>query len=198
MSWLVLVLIPGCQKAALPNSDGGEVGRAGSSRSLSGDPRPARRRSFGSGEAISSSEPASTSVVAGGVPRDLGGNTASEVVRQASDDDRAGGNVPGRLATHGQHGAVLAAPGRQVRPGSLWAELPCPLKASHGLGRRPRTRARPATPGTISGDYALKLRTASCMAPAHLSQARGRSRSSSRSSFAVPGRPVNDTVPPRP
>jgi hypothetical protein len=25
MSWLVLVLIPGCQKAALLNSDGGEV-----------------------------------------------------------------------------------------------------------------------------------------------------------------------------
>src|SRR5258708_15258162 len=35
------------------------------------------------------------------------------------------------------------------------------------------------------------------MAPAHLSQARGRSRSSSRSSFR-PRRLVNDTVPPRP
>src|SRR5260370_42067608 len=35
------------------------------------------------------------------------------------------------------------------------------------------------------------------MAPAHLSQARGRSRSSSRSSF-TPRRLVNDTVPPRP
>ena len=61
----------------------------------------------------------------GGVPRDLRGNTAGEVVRQASDDDRDGGNV---------------------------------------LGRRTRTRARPAAPGTISGDYALKSRTASCMA----------------------------------
>jgi len=162
------------------------------------DPRPARRRPFGSGEATSSSEPASTSVVAGGVPRDLGGNTAGEVVPQASDDDRNGGNVPGRLAMHGQHGVVLAAPGRQVRPGSLWAELPCPLKADHGPGGRTRIRARPATPGTISGDYALEFRIASCMAPAHLSQARGTSRSSSRSSFTVPGRPVTDTVRRRP
>jgi hypothetical protein len=76
------------------------------------DPRPACRRSFGSGEATSSSESASTSVVVRGVPRDLGGNTAGGVVRQASDDDRDGGNVFGRLATHGQHGVVLAAPGR--------------------------------------------------------------------------------------
>jgi len=128
------------------------------------DPRPARRRPFGSGEATSSSEPASTSVVVRGVPRDLGGNTAGEVVRQASDDDRDGGNVLGRLATHGQHGVVLAAPGRQVRSGSFWAELPCPLKASHGPGRRTRTRARPATPGTISGDYALESCTPSCLA----------------------------------
>ena len=103
-----------------------------------------------------------------GVPRDLGGNTAGEVVRQASDDDRDGGDVLGRLAAHGQHGVVLAAPGRQVRSGSFWAELPCPLKASHGLGRRTRTRARPATPGTISGDYALESRATSYMAPAHL------------------------------
>jgi hypothetical protein len=42
------------------------------------DPRPARRRPFGSGEATSSSEPASTSVVVCGVPRDRGGNTAGE------------------------------------------------------------------------------------------------------------------------
>src|SRR5258708_28973982 len=35
------------------------------------------------------------------------------------------------------------------------------------------------------------------MAPAHLSQARGRARSSSRSAF-TPRRLVNDTVPPRP
>ena len=133
------------------------------------------------------------SVMSGAMqPRDLGGNTAGEVVRQASDDDRDGGNVLGRLATYGQHGVVLAVPGRQVRSGSLWAELPCPLRASYGLGRRTRIRARPATPGTISGDYALELRTASCMAPAHLSQARGISRSSSRSSFTVPRRPVND------
>ena len=133
------------------------------------------------------------SVMSGAMhPGDLGGNTAGEVVRQASDDDRDGGNVPGRLATYGQHGVVLAAPGRRVRPGSLRAELPCPLNAGYGLGCRTRTRARPATPGTISGDYALELRTASCMAPAHLSQARGRSRSSSRSSFTVPRRPVND------
>ena len=122
------------------------------------DPRPARRRPFGSGEATSSSQSASTSLVVRGVPRDLSGNTAGEVVRQASDDDRDGGNVPGRLAMHGQHGVVLAAPGRQVRSGSLWAEPPCPLKASYGLGRRTRTRARPAAPGTISGDYALESR----------------------------------------
>ena len=103
MSWLVLVLIPGCQKAALLNSDGGEVWPP--------------FRLWRSHKLI---EPASTSVVAGGVPRDLlGGNTAGEVVRQASDDDRAGGNVPGRLARHGQHGVVLAAPGGQVRPGSF-------------------------------------------------------------------------------
>ena len=156
------------------------------------DPRPVRRRPFGSGEATSSSEPASASVVVRGVPGDLGGNTAGEVVRQASDDDRDGGNVPGRLATYGQHGVVLAAPGRQVRPGSLRAELPCPLKAGHGLGCRTRTRARPAAPGTISGDYALESGTTTCMVPAHLSQARGTSRSSSRSSFTVPRRPVND------
>jgi MreB/Mbl protein len=61
-----------------------------------------------------------------GVPHDLGGNTAGEVVRQASDDDRDGGNVLGRLATHG---VVLAAPGRQARSGSWRAELPCPLTA---------------------------------------------------------------------
>jgi len=72
---------------------------------------------------------------------------------------------------------------RRGRPGGFWAELPCPLKASHGPGRRTRTRARPATPGTISGDYALQSRTTSCMAPARLSQASSRSRSSSRSSF---------------
>jgi hypothetical protein len=82
--------------------------------------------------------------------------------------------------------------------GELVAELSCPLKASHGLGRRTRTRARPAAPGTISGDCALESRATSCMAPAHLSQARGTSRSSSRISFTGPRRPVNDTVPPRP
>ena len=90
------------------------------------------------------------SVMSGAMhPGDLGGNTAGEVVRQASDDDRDGGNVPGRLATYGQHGVVLAAPGRQVRPGSLWAELPCPLKAATasavapgpGLARRRRARS---------------------------------------------------------
>jgi len=57
------------------------------------DPRPARRRPFRLWEATSSSESTSTSVVVRGVPRDLGGNTAGEVVRQASDDDRDGGNV---------------------------------------------------------------------------------------------------------
>ena len=98
------------------------------------DFRTARRRPFGSGEAASSPEPASTSAVVRGVPRDFGGNTAGEVVRQASDDDRDGGNVLGRRATHGQHGVVLAAPGRWVRSGSLRAELLCPLKASHGPG----------------------------------------------------------------
>src|SRR6266849_6485611 len=61
-----------------------------------------------------------------------------------------------------------------------------------------RPRARPATPGTIRGDYELESSATSCMAPTHLSQARGKSRSSSRSSFTVPRRPVNDTVPPRP
>jgi len=67
-----------------------------------------------------------------------------------------------------------------------------------GPGRRIRTRARPAAPGTICGDCALESRTTSCLAPAHLSQARGRSRSSSRSSLPFSRRPVNDTVPPRP
>jgi hypothetical protein len=33
----------------------------------------------------------------------------------------------------------------------------------HGVGCRTRTRARPATPGTIRGDYALKSGTTSCM-----------------------------------
>jgi hypothetical protein len=37
---------------------------------------------FGYGEATTSSESASTSVVVRGVPRDLRGNTAGEVVRQ--------------------------------------------------------------------------------------------------------------------
>ena len=58
------------------------------------DPRPVRRRPFGSGEATSLSEPASASVVVRGVPGDLGGNTAGEVVRQASDDGRDGGERP--------------------------------------------------------------------------------------------------------
>src|SRR5271167_3882307 len=64
-------------------------------------------------------------------------------------------------------------PGRRVRPGSFWAELPCPLKASRGLGCRTRARARPATPGTIRGDHALKSGTTSCMVPACLRQPAG-------------------------
>jgi len=72
---------------------------------------------------------------------------------------------------------------RRGRPGGFWAELPCPLRASRGLGRRARTRARPATPGTISGDYALGSRTASCMARLTWVRRAGRSRSSSRGSF---------------
>jgi hypothetical protein len=185
-SWLVLVAdsrVPEGGPAELRRRRG--LAAPGRVDRYTEDPRPARRRPFGSGEATSSSESTSTSVVVRGVPRDLSGNTAGEVVRQASDDDRDGGNVLGRLATHGQHGVVFAAPGRQVRSGSFWAELPCPLKASHGLGRRTRTRARPATPGTISGDYALESGTTSCMAPTHLGQARGTSRSSSQSSFTL-------------
>ena len=58
-------------------------------------------------------------VVARGVPRDLRGHTAGDVVRQASDDDRDGGNVLGRLAWHGQHGVVLAA----ARPAGTSGEL---------------------------------------------------------------------------
>ena len=83
-------------------------------------------------------------------------------------------------------------------PGSTATDARQAAESQPGPGRRTRTRARPATPGTISGDYALESRTASWMAPTHLSQARGKSGSSSRSSFTVPRRPVSDTVPPRP
>ena len=86
---------------------------------------------------------------------------------------------------------LLPAPQKSAAPGSSLASSRLLRSASYGLGRRTRTGARPATPGTISDDYALELCTASCMAPAHLSQARGRSRSSFRSSFTVPRRPVN-------
>ena len=148
---LVPVLILGRQKdGPLLNSDGGEVRAAqgrvdrspegprppGGVLSALAKPRPHRSRR-------------APSVVARSVPRDLGGHTAGDVVRQASDDDRDGGNVLGALARHGQHGVVLAAPGRQVRPGSFWAELPCPLKAATvpavapgpGLARRRRARS---------------------------------------------------------
>ena len=93
-SWLVLVLIPGCQKAALPNSDGGEISRAGSSRSLyrGSSPRPpAPFRLWRSHKLIQS---ASTSLVVRGVPRDLSGNTAGEVVRQASTMTAMAGTSP--------------------------------------------------------------------------------------------------------
>jgi len=40
-------------------------------------------------------------------------------------------------------------PGRQVRSGSFWAELPCPLEASHGLGRRDPD---PGSPGDAGHD----------------------------------------------
>ena len=43
-----------------------------------------------------------------------------------------------RLATHGQHG-VVAAPGRRYIRGACTGASPCPLKASHGPGRRTRT-----------------------------------------------------------
>ena len=90
------------------------------------DPRPARRRPFGSGEATSSSESTSTSVVVRGVPRDLGGNTAGEVVRQASDDDRDGGNVLGRLATTASMALFSLRPaGRYVRGA---CGLSCPAR----------------------------------------------------------------------
>jgi hypothetical protein len=55
------------------------------------------------------------------VPRYVAGTPSAN--RQASDDDRDGGNVLGRLATHGQHGVVLAAPGRHVR---IQTECHCP------------------------------------------------------------------------
>jgi len=70
--------------------------------------------------------------------------------------------------------------------------------------RQPRPRpphpdqACPATPGTICGDCALESYTPSCLAPAHLSQASGRSRSSSRGSLPFSRRSTNDTVPPQP
>ena len=68
--------------------------------------------------------------------------------QQASDDDRDGANVPGWLARHGQHGVVLAAPGRLVRPRSFWAELPCPLKAATVSAIAPG----PGSPGDAGHD----------------------------------------------
>jgi len=69
----------------------------------------------------------------------------------AADDDRDGGNLPGRLARHRQHGVVLAAARPAGTSGELlgWAELPCPLKAAMvsavapgpGLARRRRARS---------------------------------------------------------
>ena len=119
------VLILGCQKdGTLVNSDGGEVLAAqGRVDRSPGDPRPARRRPFGYGPHRSGRAPG---VVARSVPRDLRGHAAGDVVRQVSDDDRDGRKVFGRLARHGQHGVVLAAPGWQVRPGA--SGLSCPAR----------------------------------------------------------------------
>jgi hypothetical protein len=121
-------------------------GRAGSGRSLSGGSSPRPPASF---RLWPSSESTSTRRRGAQRPRDLRGHATGDVVRQASDDGRDGGNVLGRLARHGRHGVVLAAPGRQVRPGSVWAELSCPLKPpwsglSHpdpGSPRRRRARS---------------------------------------------------------
>jgi hypothetical protein len=57
-----------------------------------------------------------------------------------------------RLATHGQHGVVVAAPGRRVRPGSLQRGFAVPAESQP----RPRPphpdQACSAMPGTICGD----------------------------------------------
>ena len=166
------------------------------------DPRPARRRPFGSGEATSSSEPASASVVVRGVPGDLGGNTAGEVVRQASDDDRDGGNVP-EAATSDVRPAwrclwLRPAVARYVR-GACGLSCPARWKPAMVSAVAPRTRARSATLGTIRGDYALDVTYNLVPGSAYLSPASGKSRSSSRSSFTpFRRRSVTGTVPPGP
>jgi hypothetical protein len=80
------------------------------------------------------------------------------------------------------HGDVIAP--RSTRGSPVWV---C----------RPRTQARPATPGTIRGDDALDQVTASCMVPACLRQPGRPSRSSSWSSFTLSPLSVTDRAPPR-
>jgi hypothetical protein len=112
--------------------------------------------------------------------------------------------VPGLLrpaagaASRGRHRPTARGGGHLDTVWSLQRGFAVPAESQP----RPRPphpdQACSATPGTISGDYALELRTTSCLAPAHLSQASGRSRSSSRSSLPFSRRSTNDTVPPPP
>ena len=72
--------------------------------------------------------------------------------------------------------------GRYVR-GASGLSWPARLEATKGLGGRTRTRARPATPGTIRGDYPLESGTTQCMVPACLRRPAGHQDLSSWSSF---------------
>jgi hypothetical protein len=59
-------------------------------------------------------------------PRDLRGHSGGDVVRQASDDDRDGGTILGRLARHGQPALFwLRTAGRYARGAS---GLSCPAR----------------------------------------------------------------------